>query len=139
MEEPGYYYEYSASLQIAGIGQFYRSIVERTGIVPTEALMAGDRFLRSSERRLESDLWLLESRLPHTAHWDMHLGWMWQTIQPHSTYFAHILSHAKWSNLTLGCLSNRSCPDLQVDSAALQIFRELPLALRFVYTIGADA
>ena len=139
MKDPIYYYENSASLQIAGIGQFYRSITERTGIVPTEALMAGDRFLKTSDRKLEFDLWQLWSPLPDTEHWNKHLGWLWQTIRPHSKYFADILSHAKWSNLTLGCFSNCFSFDREVDPTALQIIRELPIAVRFVYTVGANA
>jgi uncharacterized protein DUF4279 len=139
MEDPAYFYEYNASLRIAGVGHLHGAITERTGISPTHIAFAGDRPFRSSDRLLVEDLWMLDSPLDRASHWDFHLRWLWEQVGPHAEYFRFVIGQAAWADVCLGCLSSCAWPVLEAHRSGLDIVRELPVSVSFNFTSTVDA
>lgn len=127
-------FRYDASFRIAGVGKFHEEISLMTGIAATKSHKSGDVRRFGSKRVWLQDLWILDSPLGEEASLDDHLQWLWNTIEPHKSYFASLISRATWADVCVGCLSESAYPVLSASSASLSMIREINLSLSFNFT-----
>ena len=128
------FFEFDASIRIAGVGKYHDEILASTGLAPTRAHLAGEKVSIHSKQLRKEDIWILSSPLARTLPLDDHIDWLLDSVAPHIGYLESVIKNATWADLCLGCLSDIPYPMIAAGDSATELIKKLNLQISFNFT-----
>jgi hypothetical protein len=124
MEEPEYFFCFSATLRIFGDIGDLKTITAELGVMPTHAHRRGEKRLPTSISCFEHDMWSYSAPVPRDRPLDVHLESLWRIVQPHIAYLKGLKERL---SVDVYCSYHTNCSTggFEVDYRALTIFEEL--------------
>jgi hypothetical protein len=124
MEEPEYFFRFSAALRIFGEIGDLEAITAELGVAPTHTHRRGEKPLPTSLRSYEHDMWSYSAPIPQDRPLHVHLEALWRAVRPHVGYLRSLKERL---SVDVYCSYHTNCGTggFEVDHRALTIFTEL--------------
>jgi hypothetical protein len=124
MEEPEYFFLFSAALRIFGDIRDLDAITAELGVAPTHKHRKGEKPVPTLIRSYEHDLWSYSAPVPRDRPLHVHLEALWRDMRPHVTYLKGLKERL---SVDVYCSYHTNCSTggFEVDYRALTIFAEL--------------
>jgi len=128
------FFDFDASIRIAGVGKYHDEILACTGLAPTRVHLAGEKVSSHSTRLRTEDIWIFSSPLDRMLPLDDHIDWLLESVTPHIGYLEGVMKNAAWADLCLGCLSDIPYPMIVTGGSATELIKKLNLQISFNFT-----
>jgi uncharacterized protein DUF4279 len=124
VEEPEYFFRFSATLRIFGEIGDLAAITAKLGVAPTHMHRRGEKPLPTSLRGYEHDMWSYSAPVPRDRPLQVHLESLWRAVRPHVAYLKGLKNRL---SVDVYCSYHTNCSTggFEVDHRALTIFTEL--------------
>jgi hypothetical protein len=124
MEEPEYFFRFSATLRIFGDIENLEAITAELGVAPTHLHRRGEKCLPTSLWGYEHDMWSYSAPVPRDRPLAVHLEALWRAVRPHVAYLKDLKERL---SVDVYCSYHTNCSTggFEVDHRALTIFSEL--------------
>ena len=124
LEEPEYFFRFSATLRIFGDIGDLEAITAELGIAPTHVHWRGEKALPTFLRGYEHDMWSYSAPVPRDRPLHVHLEALWRHVQPHVTYLKGLKERLS-VDVYCSYQTNCSTGGFEIDHRDLTIFTEL--------------
>jgi hypothetical protein len=124
IEEPEYFFRFSATLRIFGDIEDLEAITAELGFAPTHAQRRGEKPQPTSCRGYEHDMWAYSAPVPRDRQLHIHLESLWRAVRPHVAYLKGLKERLS-VDVYCSYQTNCSTGGFEVDHRALTVFTEL--------------